>query len=83
MNDLQRTVARMCRELLENTGQHMEARVASGEYGGMKSPLLFGSEQLSAAYPREAGDYYGSVLVTVDFSGSVCLLSLLLVLLIC
>ena len=70
MNDIQRTVARMCRELLEETGRHMDAGVESGEYGGLRSPLLFGSEQLSAAYSRVADDYYGSVLVTVDFSGT-------------
>ena len=67
-NDLQRAVARMLRELLGAVAAWLDRCRVTGEYGGLGTSLLFGSEELSAAYPRGVGCYYQDVLVTADFS---------------
>ena len=67
-NDPQRAVARMLRELLGAVALRLDQCRDTGEYGGLGTSLLFGSEELSAAYPRGVGCYYQDVLVTADFS---------------
>ena len=58
----------MLRELLGAVAGHLDSCRDTGEYGGLGTSLLFGSEELSATYPRGVGCYYQDVLVTADFS---------------
>ena len=66
-NDAGRAASSLCKELVKDTGEYMEAK--QPYFGGLKNPVLLGSDQFRQEIGSSPGNYFNSLLISCDFSG--------------